>query len=99
MALFPPTTLVAGPIAVGTGLASWGLQGVSAGLACWGYGWDSKEFHSALGLFVLGGSFIGKSKMTRSMLRRAGIDERVIGEKIVDIGYDVTTTVIGIFTW
>lgn len=87
---FPPLA----PFAVGAGYVSWGLQGVSAVLSGFGYGWDSSEFQSALGLFVLGGAFFGKA----SVFKKFGLAEEV-GAKVSSVVSDATTTVIGWLTW
>ncbi|MCW8216004.1 ALF repeat-containing protein, partial [Streptomyces griseolus] len=90
----PWATPVAGPIAVTTGIASWGLQGVSAVLSGFGYGWDSSEFHSALGMFVIGGMFFGKGKL----FSKFDVAEAV-GAKVSGIVGDTVTTVVGWLTW
>ncbi|WP_434597984.1 hypothetical protein [Streptomyces sp. A5-4] len=99
VALIPWAAPVAAPVALWVGVGSWALQGASAALSGFGYGWDSKEFHTGLGLFALGGAFIGKSGMTRSMLRKVGVDEAMVGEKVSDLATGLTTTVIGWVTW
>ncbi|MFE9461183.1 ALF repeat-containing protein [Streptomyces californicus] len=94
-ALFPtPASPVLGGLAFGAGLISWGLQGVSAGLAGWGYGWDSSEFHQALGLFVVGGVFFGKGRL----FSKFGMAEE-IGAKVSGVIGDTATTIIGRITW
>ncbi|PCG81412.1 hypothetical protein CIB93_35565, partial [Streptomyces sp. WZ.A104] len=94
-ALFPtPASPVLGGLAFGAGLISWGLQGVSAGLSGWGYGWDSSQFHQALGLFVVGGVFFGKGRL----FSKFGVAEE-IGAKVSGVVSDAATTVVGWLTW
>ncbi|MGW2564031.1 ALF repeat-containing protein, partial [Streptomyces sp. NPDC001514] len=94
---FPP----AGAVAVVAGVVSWGLQGASAIASGIGYGWNSSEFHTALGLFALGGLFVGKGWLFRKMGLGDGVTTlaETVGGKISGVAEDVTTTVIGWVTW
>ncbi|MDX3026032.1 ALF repeat-containing protein, partial [Streptomyces acidiscabies] len=98
---FPPLA----PIAIGVGIASVVVQGVSAFLALAGndWNWQSKQFQSAFGLFGLGLVTLGVG----GALSRVGLnyaDDAIkladtVGGKVVSVAGDVTTTVVGLLTW
>nr|WSZ99605.1 hypothetical protein OH820_31680 [Streptomyces sp. NBC_00857] len=89
-----PFAPVLGSLALGAGVISWGLQGVSSIFAGAGYGWDSSEFHQALGIFIVGGVFFGKG----AIFRKLGLAEEV-GAKVSGVVSDTATTVVGWLTW
>ncbi|WP_175408492.1 ALF repeat-containing protein, partial [Streptomyces sp. TRM64462] len=90
-ALFFPPLGVAAAVA---GLVSWGLQGVSTILKGVGYGWDSSQFKESLGIFVVGGLFLGKGQL----FKKFGVAEE-IGAKVSGVVSDAATTVVGWLTW
>ncbi|MFB7087008.1 ALF repeat-containing protein, partial [Streptomyces sp. NPDC056296] len=95
-----PFAPIVGGVAVGVGLVSWGIQGVSALLSL-GYdgGWRSPEFHTALGVFVIGGIFQGKSAIFRNFKIGGKSIAEEVGSRISSAVGDTATTVIGLLTW
>ncbi|MFD8146718.1 ALF repeat-containing protein [Streptomyces sp. NPDC059708] len=93
---FLPTPASPFLLGAGVGLAgvSVALKGVSAYFTGQAYGWDSSEFHKALGLFALGGVFLGQS----ILLKASGVAHSV-GGKITHVAGEAVTTVIGLLTW
>ncbi|MEU6315765.1 hypothetical protein ABZ873_33035, partial [Streptomyces sp. NPDC047014] len=86
-----PYLLGAGYVLAGVSVA---LKGVSAYFKGQAYGWDSSEFQTALGLFVLGGIFLGKS----AYLERSGL-AHTVGGKVAHMTGEAVTTVIGWLEW
>ncbi|MDX2590467.1 ALF repeat-containing protein, partial [Streptomyces sp. WI04-05A] len=88
-------------LASGASLTSWGLQGVSTIFAGFGYGWNSSEFHQALGITALGGVFFAKGQIFKKFGAgdEFGALAENLGAKISNAASDVTTTVIGWVTW
>ncbi|MEU3723650.1 ALF repeat-containing protein [Streptomyces sp. NPDC031705] len=88
----------ASPFLLGTGLVLGGvsvaLKGVSAYFTGQAYGWDSSEFHTSLGMFVLGSMFLGKS----ASLERTGL-AHTVGGKVAHVTGEAVTTVIGWLKW
>ncbi len=94
---FPPL----GGAALAVGLVSWGLQGASALLNYIGNGPDSSEFHSALGMFAVGGILLGTGQLLSKFGKMPAFGPAVeeVGEKIANVAHDITTTVAGWLTW
>ncbi|MEU8437606.1 ALF repeat-containing protein [Streptomyces sp. NPDC029216] len=86
-----PFLLGAGGVLAGVSV---GLKGVSAYFTGQAYGWDSSKFHTSLGLFALGGIFLGKSHF----LEKSGL-AHTVGGKITHVTGEAVTTVIGLLKW
>ncbi|MGX1403969.1 ALF repeat-containing protein [Streptomyces ambofaciens] len=96
--LFPPAAPALLAAAGAVGLVSWGLQGTSALLHGIADNWQGSDFHSALGMFAVGGIFLGKGKL---LSKFGGLDDVAenVGAKISGAVSDATTTVVGWLTW
>ncbi|MGW7278870.1 ALF repeat-containing protein, partial [Streptomyces sp. NPDC054844] len=100
--LFPPAAPALLAAAGAVGLVSWGLQGASALLHGIADNWQGSDFHSALGMFAVGGIFLGKGAL---LSKFGGVDDALrpvaeeVGSKISSVVGDSVTTVVGWLTW
>ncbi|MFD5056504.1 hypothetical protein ACFWJZ_37005, partial [Streptomyces tendae] len=81
-------------IGLGLGLAGLALSATSAVLNGVGYGWDSSEFKTSLGQFLVGGIFMGKG----AMFKKFGFADEV-GAKVSEFTGGVIDSAIGWLTW
>ncbi|WP_037762651.1 ALF repeat-containing protein [Streptomyces sp. FXJ7.023] len=99
---FPPAAPALLAAAGAVGLVSWGLQGASALLNGIADNWQGSDFHTALGMFAVGGIFLGKGALISKF---GGLDDALrpvaeeVGSKISGVVGDAATTVVGWLTW